>query len=100
MEILAHRSYKELNYEVNFWRTKTGLQVDFIWGRGQVAIEVKGTRRIETVDLRLLKAFIQEYRPKKALVVCNERSPRLHEGIQILPWRDFLSELWSGMLIS
>ncbi len=100
MEILAHRSYKELNYEVNFWRTKTGLEVDFILGRGQVAVEVKGTRRIDNADLRPLKAFVQEYHPKKALIVCNERTPRIHENIHILPWRDFLSMLWEGMIIS
>ncbi len=35
MEIMAHRSYSELDYEVNFWRTKTGLEVDFILGRGE-----------------------------------------------------------------
>jgi predicted AAA+ superfamily ATPase len=99
MEILAHRSYRELNYEVNFWRTKTGQEVDFILGRGQVAIEVKGTRRIDNADLRSLKAFIQEYRPKKALLVCNERTPRIHEGIHILPWHDFLSMLWERMII-
>lgn len=100
MEILAHRSYKELNYEVNFWRTKIGLEVDFILGRGQVAVEVKGTCRIDPADLRSLKAFAQEYHPKKALLVCNERTPRIHESIHILPWRDFLSMLWDGTIIS
>jgi len=100
MEILAHRSYKGLNYEVNFWRTKIGLEVDFILGAGQVAVEVKGTHRVDTTDLRPLKTFVQEYRPKKALIVCNERAPRIHEGIQILSWRDFLSMLWDGRIIS
>jgi len=99
MEILAHRSYKELNYEVNFWRTKTGQEVDFILGSGQVAIEVKGSRRIDNADLRSLKAFIQEYHPKKALLVCNERIPRKHESVHILPWRDFLTMLWEGAII-
>jgi len=99
MEILAHRSYKELNYEVNFWRTKTGQEVDFILGRGQVAIEVKGTRHADNADLRHLKAFIQEHHPKKALLVCNERTPRIHESIHILPWHDFLSMLWEETII-
>jgi predicted AAA+ superfamily ATPase len=100
MEILAHRSYRELDYDLNFWRTKSGLEVDFILGRGEVAIEVKGSSRIDSSDLRPLKAFIQEYRPAQALVVCNERLPRVHEGIRILPWREFLKMLWEGDLIS
>jgi hypothetical protein len=69
-------------------------------GRGEVALEIKGASRIDTPDLRSLKAFIQEYRPKKAFVVCNERTPRVHEGIHILPWRDFLTALWKGDVIS
>jgi len=100
MELLAHRVYRDLNYDVNFWRTKSGLEVDFIIGHGEVAIEVKGTSRIDNTDLRPLKTFIQEYRPARAFVVCNEAAARLHEDIRILPWRDFLKMLWNGEVIS
>jgi predicted AAA+ superfamily ATPase len=100
MEILAHRVYRELDYDVNFWRTKSGLEVDFILGRGEVAIEVKGTSRIDTADMRPLKTFLREYRPASAIVVCNERAPRVHEGIRILPWRVFLKMLWNGEVIA
>jgi predicted AAA+ superfamily ATPase len=100
MEILAHRAYREMDYDVNFWRTKSGLEVDFILGQGKVAIEIKGMNRIDNADLRPLKSFIQEHRPARAFVVCNERSPRMHEDIRILPWRNFLDMLWSGEVIS
>ena len=100
MEIFAHRAYKERDYNVNFWRTKSGLEVDFILGQGEVAIEVKGTSRVDNADLRPLKAFIQEYRPARAFVVCNEHAPRVHEDIRIVPWRAFLKMLWSGEVIS
>jgi len=100
MEILAHRSYRELNYDVNFWRAKSGLEVDFVLGRGEVAIEVKGSSRIENTDLRPLKAFIEEYHPKKAFVVCNEQRPRVDEDIHVQSWRDFLAMLWNGLVIS
>ena len=100
MEILGHRAYRELDYDVNFWRTKSGLEVDFILGQGEVAIEVKGASRVDSVDLRPIKAFMQEYRPARAFVVCNERVPRVHEDIHILPWRNFLKMLWNGEVIS
>lgn len=100
MEILAHRTYSELDYDVHFWRTKSGFEVDFILGKGEVAVEVKGISRVDNTDLRPLRAFIQEYRPAKAFVVCNERAPRVHEDIRILPWRDFLKMLWNGEVIS
>ena len=100
MEILAHRAYRSLGYDVNFWRAKSGLEVDFVLGRGQVAIEVKGSSRIESADLRSLKAFIEAYHPKKAFIVCNERRSRVHEDIHIQPWREFLTMLWNGLVIS
>ncbi|MDN5940263.1 MAG: AAA family ATPase [Nitrospira sp.] len=99
MEIRAHRSLRELDYAINFWRTKSGLEVDFILGNGDVAIEVKGTNRVDPRDLRPLMAFRDEYAPRTTLVVCNERVERIHERIRILPWRVFLRDLWEGKII-
>jgi uncharacterized protein len=99
MEILAHRSYGNLGYDVHFWRTKSGLEVDFILGHGEVAIEVKGTSRVDATELRGLRAFAADHRPRKAIVVCNERVPRLHDGIEVLPWREFLGRLWEGEIV-
>ena len=99
MEILAHRSYRELDYGVHFWRTKSGLEVDFVLGEGEVAVEVKGTSRVDPSDLRSLRAFVEDNRPRKAVVVCNERAPRVHEGIEVLPWREFLARLWAGGIV-
>ncbi|MBM4332452.1 MAG: ATP-binding protein [Deltaproteobacteria bacterium] len=99
MELVAHSSYNDLCYEINFWRTKSGLEVDFVLGGGEVAIEVKGSSRVDQRDLRSLMGFAKEYSPKKALVVCNEREERLHENLRILPWRRFLENLWGGKII-
>jgi len=99
MEIAAYNSYNELDYPINFWRTKSGLEVDFVLGGGEVAIEVKGTARVEKRDLRPLTAFIEEYSPRKALVVCNEREERVHEQIRIMPYQNFLRDLWTGKII-
>lgn len=100
MEIQAHRSYRELGYGVCFWRTKTGLEVDFVLGDGEVAVEVKGASRVDPSDLRSLHAFVADNRPRHAILVCNERAPRTVDGIEILPWREFLARLWSGQLLS
>ena len=99
-EIVAHSSYSELNYRINYWRTKSGLEVDFILGDGEVAIEVKGKSHVANKDLRPLMAFMDEYTPKKALVVCNEKEGRAVNQIRILPWRGFLEDLWKGRIIS
>jgi len=99
MEIQAHRSYRELDYGVHFWRTKSGLEVDFVLGDGEVAVEVKGTSRADPSELRSLRAFVADHRPRHAILVCNERAPRIVEGIEILPWREFLARLWGGRVL-
>jgi predicted AAA+ superfamily ATPase len=99
MELSAHNSYNELGYEINFWRTKSGLEVDFVLGGGEVAIEIKGTNRIDKRDLRSLITFMEEYSPRKSIVVCNEREERIYREIQIMPWRKFLYDLWEGKII-
>jgi len=76
------------------------MEADFILGQVEVAVEVKGKNRVHNTDLRPLKAFVQEYGPARAFVVCNERAPQQHENIRVLPWRDFLKMLWNGEVIA
>jgi predicted AAA+ superfamily ATPase len=100
MELLAHRSYRELDYGVHFWRTKSGLEVDFVLGDGEVAVEVKGTSRVDSSDFRSLRAFLEDNHPRRAVVVCSEPAPRVQDGIEVLPWREFLARLWAGRIVS
>ncbi len=99
MEISAYNVYNEVDYTINFWRTKAGLEVDFILGGGEVAIEVKGSDRVENKALRPLNTFIEIYSPRKALVVCNEKEERVVGNVTIMPWRKFLHNLWQGKII-
>ncbi len=99
MELVAHRSYSETNYKIEFWRTKSGLEVDFIIGNGEVAIEVKGTTNIEKKDLLPLRVFNDEFAPKVSYVVSNIREERIVDNIRIIPYRKFLQELWDGKVI-
>lgn len=100
MEILAYRSYSDSDFDIHFWRTKTGLEVDFILGDGEVAVEAKGSPRVDPSELRPLRGFAEEFKPRKALLVCNERARRLTGGIHLVPWKEFLADLWDGKIIS
>ena len=100
MELAAHRSYTDLDYKLNFWRTKSGIEVDFVLGNGQVAIEVKGSNMVLPRDLKPLSTFIDEYKPQRAIVVCNEQSERIQGSIEIMPYWVFFEKLWAGDIIS
>lgn len=99
MELIAYNSYKELDIDVNFWRTKSGLEVDFILGNGEIALEIKGTSRIDKRELYPLTAFLNEFPSSKAFIVCNEKTERVVDQIRIIPYRNFLSDLWEGKII-
>lgn len=98
-ELAAHASYSEVDYPINFWRTKSGLEVDFVLADGEIAIEVKGTERVDNRLLKSIMAFKEQFKPQKTLVVCNEKRKRVYQGVTMIPWREFLEELWSGKII-
>lgn len=99
MELLAYRSYHRLDFPIHFWRTKTGLEVDFILGDGEIAVEIKGKSLVDSSDMRALRTFVEEYHPRKAIVVSTERERRVTQGVSVFPWKEFLADLWSRKII-
>lgn len=98
MELIAWRDYAN-GLPLAYWRTASQLEVDFILGEAAVALEVKATRMATNHDLRGLRAFKEEFRPKRAILVSMDPKPRRTEdGIEILPVDHFLAELWAGQL--
>jgi predicted AAA+ superfamily ATPase len=99
LEIYAHSRYTDLNYPVSYWRTASQLEIDFVLGDHEVAIEVKATVSATPRHLKGLKAFSEEYPVKKRILITNDPYPRLVENISILPWNVFLQRLWAGEII-
>jgi predicted AAA+ superfamily ATPase len=98
-EIYAHSRYSDLNYSVRYWRTASQIEIDFVLGDHEVAIEVKSTTTATNRHLKGLKAFAEEYAVKKLILVTNDPYPRLVENVSVLPWNVFLQRLWSGEII-
>lgn len=99
MEIVAYKSYSSKGFTINFWRTKLGVEVDFVLAQGEVAIEVKGSNQIERRNMNGVEVFAQAFNPKRSIIVCNEKEKRLCGKIEILPWRIFLEQLWAGKIL-
>ena len=98
MELLSYRTYQGQEFPVRYWRTKSGLECDFILGRkGEIAVDVKGGRRVQSSDLRAIRAYSEEHKPQYSIVVSNQSFPgQTDDGILILPWEVFLERLWNG----
>ena len=98
-ELYAHSNYSDLNYPIYYWRTASGMEVDFILGDHEVAIEVKGSSEVKPRHIRGLNNFADEYRVKKLIVVSNDPYPRKMGNVQIIPWKKFLEDLWRDQII-
>jgi predicted AAA+ superfamily ATPase len=99
MEIIACLGLNEIDDPVQYWRSKSGLEVDFVLGNGEVAIEVKISESPTITDLKGLSAFCDDYQPRHAIVVSQAPRRRLiktasGQNIQVLPWQEFLQALW------
>jgi uncharacterized protein len=99
MELIAYIGLKNLDTPIQYWRSKSGLEVDFILNHSKIAIEVKISTSPKLSDLTGLSAFCDDHEPQHALVVCQAPRKRIvkthNEKIMtILPWQDFLEELW------
>lgn len=99
-EIYAHAQYSGLHYPITYWRTSSQLEVDFVLGDHEVAIEVKSTANIHPRHLSGLKAFSEEYKTKKLIIVCHEPRTLLKENIWIMSWQDFLERLWQNAIMA
>lgn len=99
LELKAYQAYRNQELDIRYWRTSTGLEVDFVLGDMAVALEIKGARRVHEGDLKGLNALLAEHTVKHPLLVSLEREPRRLAGkIRVLPWQEFLRELWSGAI--
>ncbi len=83
---------------LQFWRTKSGSEVDFIiYGPDTfAAIEVKHAANVHAVDLRSLKSFGEDY-PEAHRMLVYRGSRRLQlDGITCIPASEFLKNLYPG----
>lgn len=100
-ELTAYLGLNELDIPINYWRSKSGLEVDFVLGHGKVAIETKIYANIDLSDIKGLIAFCEDYQPRNALVVCQVPRKRIittvgKTAIEVLPWKSFMENLWDG----
>jgi predicted AAA+ superfamily ATPase len=99
MELKAWIDYRKPSSRLSYWRSLSGYEVDFVID-DDVAVEVKAVAIAQGKHLVGLKALREEGRIKRFFLVCRESRPRKVDGIDILPWREFLDRLWAGDIVS
>ncbi|MBK7961110.1 MAG: ATP-binding protein [Bdellovibrionales bacterium] len=101
-EILAYLNYRQSSKKVEYWRSTSKFEVDFlVYDRIEeiVAIEVKSSTQPSKKDFKGLLALEEEHKLLKKIIVCQAEKPLLtEEEIEILPVFIFLKRLWQGEL--
>lgn len=96
-ELKSYCSYNQAG-ELSYWRSTSMFEVDFILD-GKIAIEVKGKEQISKKELRGINALKEEGLMERYIVVGMHDRRRIENEIELIPWEDFLTELWSGGLV-
>ena len=99
-ELRAYLEYNHSRKRLTYWRTTTGLEVDCVVGDAEAAIEIKAATEVRRTQFRGLKTFADEHPKARLYVVSQEVYPRLVDGIEIWPVRDFLARLWTGNIVT
>jgi predicted AAA+ superfamily ATPase len=94
LELRAFLSYCRIDASLQYWRSTSHFEVDFIIGN-ELAIEVKGTDFVTDKHLKGIRALKEEGLLKTYGVVSLDSSDRITaDGIHIWSWSSFLSQLW------
>ncbi len=88
-------AYGKERFELYFWRTRSGVEVDFIvYGEdGFWAIEVKNSSKVRDEDLRPLRTFRKDFPECRPLLLYRGFERLLRHGILCLSCEEFLHQL-------
>lgn len=96
-EIIRYNELMDLDYNLYHYRTNHGSEIDLILQKNikypPIAIEIKSTLNPETVNLKPLKSFKDEFPEAKCYVLCRVAYPYRENGVTFLPFVDGVEKI-------
>lgn len=94
----AWAAYDGRDWELAYWRTRSGVEVDFVvYGpEGFWAVEVKHAATVRREDVRSLRTFRADYPECEPLLIYRGHDRLLVDGVRCLPVNEFLAGLRPG----
>lgn len=97
-QIQAMISYKRLDYQLYYWRTNNGAEVDLLICKGTrilYALEIKSSRTIVKEKLSGLKSFLNAHPDIPAYVVgIHQKNRIIDDKINVMNWDSFLNDFF------
>jgi len=107
LELVAYIGLNHLDHKISYWRTSSGIEVDFIVHERidmPIPFEIKISSNLHKTELKGMLAFMREHSVRKGYIVCMEsRTRKVQLGdceIIIYPLVEFLEDLWEKKLFS
>ncbi len=94
-ELRAHNANQHLEYQIYYFRTNQGVEVDFVlYGpRGLWAFEVKSSTRIRNEDFKGLHLFLEDYPEAKVKIIYAGHRRYWEGNIEVIPISTFCTSL-------
>ena len=101
-ELRAHIAIAGTGGEIDYWRTPSGGEIDFIWRRGTraVGIEVKASNRYRSEEAAALRGFRDRKLLHSAYLVYDGHDVLKDRGVVVLPVAEFMRRLADGDVIA
>ena len=93
--LMAWNDYSIEKNTIAFWRTRAGVEVDFIvYGNSNFwAIEVKNATKISSQDTKSLEAFLTDYPEANAILLYRGKERLKIKNVLCIPCDEFLKQL-------
>ena len=99
LEVRAFLSYSRKRLDARYWRSTSKMEVDLIIGN-KTAIEIKSVELVQDKHLRGIRALKEEGLIENYMIVSLDKNIRsTKDNIKILPWQNFLNQLWKGRIV-
>jgi len=93
--VRAINDYFDFDYQISYWRTSAGVEVDFIlYGpKGFFAFEIKRSNTVNKHDAKGLLSFAQDYPEAKLFLVHGGTEKYYFDAVTAMPMRELLLHL-------
>lgn len=94
-EVRAALQYFKIDAPLQFWRTRTKLELDLIVP-DIMAIEIKSSKQTSPKMIKTLKLFSEEHSFENYFLVSRDPVEKKEGNIRLLYYENFLRKLWNG----
>jgi uncharacterized protein len=99
LELVKYIEYTDKKFEIYYWRTPTGLEVDFIIEKQKIVISTITDPENFFNKVKSIMALNKNYVTNKNILVSYEQTMIQHASTQVYYWSDFVSELWLDKIL-